>query len=78
MNYRGVKIHALVESIDYYHINENGDYDGVLEHATDPRQIGWNVFGMDGIIDQHLDCTEYPTLDDVKKLIDGRIEDETV
>ena len=83
--YRGVFVYCLMEHINYHRllVDEDGGYtfgrwdvsDSVAEYDHDPQIIGWNVFGMDGLIDfSMLDIKDYPDLKDVEKLIDEEIE----
>lgn len=75
--YRGVFIYALMEHIHYHRVDDSGwaDMEDVAEYDHDPQQIGWNVFGLDGEIDHtHLDMKEYPTINEVKSLIDKELE----
>ena len=83
--YRDVFVYALLEHINYHRliVSEDGNLtfgrwevsDSVAEYDHDPQIIGWNVFGMDGLIDfSMLDIKDYPSIEDVEKLIDSEIE----
>lgn len=75
-SYRGVKIYALFESVNYHLVDENGRPEtGAHSYDEDPQLIGWNLFGYDGMIDHpHLGIgKDMCTIEHIKKFIDDEV-----